>query len=119
MRKAFWSAAASEARRRFRIAYAPRFTLKRRRRYALPAHSKSLCNEPGSWPRCASGLGGSEDFELVGVLQHDARAVAAGEIDAPARANRRGIETGGAFEALLAEESLAGLRFEAREYGVV
>jgi hypothetical protein len=45
MRKAFWSAAASEARRRFRTAYAARSTLKRRRR-ALPAHSKGLCNEP-------------------------------------------------------------------------
>jgi hypothetical protein len=45
---------ASEARRRFRTAYAARSTLKRRRRCALPAHSKGLCNEPGSWPRGAA-----------------------------------------------------------------
>jgi len=41
-RTSFWSAAASEARRRFRIAYAPRSTPKRRRRCALPANSKTL-----------------------------------------------------------------------------
>ena len=41
-RTSFWSAAASEARRRFPIAYAPRSTPKRRRRCALPANSKTL-----------------------------------------------------------------------------